>query len=130
VFSTFTFFFLGIVLTCTSYITMVFLQYGNLLAIRNRRVSLLHSNPLWGPRQNLFVPVGMVGTALVAVINLYGRGIQNVFATTPIPAMFWGPPFAFALGTLCMDEARKAIVRAYPNVSSAPLSSWYNGVTD
>lgn len=99
---------------------MVFLQYGNLLAIRNRRVSLLQSNPLWGPRKNLFIPMGMVGTALIAVVNLYGRGLQKVFSTTPIPAMFWGPPFAFAVGTLCMDEARKAIVRGYPNVSLPP----------
>ena len=104
---------------------MVFMQYGVLLAIRNRRVSLLHSNPLWGPRQNLFVPVGMIGTAIIAVINLYGRGLQQVFSTTPIPAMFWGPPFAFALGILCMDETRKAIVRAYPNVSLQPFSSFW-----
>ncbi|KAL4065659.1 hypothetical protein V8B97DRAFT_1141491 [Scleroderma yunnanense] len=107
---------------CVYYVTMVFIQYGCLLAIRNRRVSLLHSNPLWGPRQNLFVPVGMVGTALIAVVNLYGPGLQKVFSTTPIPAMFWGPPFAFALGILCMDEARKAIVRAYPNSIIAKMA--------
>src|SRR6267154_4011209 len=76
-----------------SYVTMVFMQYGNLLAIRNRRVSLLNSNPLWGPRRNLAVPIGMVATALIAVTNLYGPGLQRVFLTTPIPGMFWGPPF-------------------------------------
>ncbi|KIM59522.1 hypothetical protein SCLCIDRAFT_1217646 [Scleroderma citrinum Foug A] len=107
---------------CVYYVTMVFLQYGNLLAIRNRRVSLLQSNPLWGPRKNLFIPMGMVGTALIAVVNLYGRGLQKVFSTTPIPAMFWGPPFAFAVGTLCMDEARKAIVRGYPNSIVAKMA--------
>lgn len=97
--------------------TMVFLQYGNLLAIRNRRVSLLQSNPLWGPRQNLVVPVGMVFTAVIAIVNLYGPGLQAVFGTTPIPAMFWGPPFAFALAVLILDELRKLIVRTYPKVS-------------
>jgi sodium/potassium-transporting ATPase subunit alpha len=99
---------------CIYYVTMVFIQYGNLLAIRNRRVSLLQSNPLWGPRQNLIVPVGMLGTALIAVVNLYGPGLQKVFNTTPIPAMFWGPPFGFALAVLIVDELRKLIVRTYP----------------
>ncbi|KAI6118465.1 calcium ATPase transmembrane domain M-containing protein [Pisolithus sp. B1] len=107
---------------CVYYVTMVFIQYGSLLAIRNRRVSILRSNPLWGPRRNLFVPVCMVGTALIAVVNLYGLGLQTVFSTTPIPGMFWGPPFAFALGILCVDEARKACVRARPNSFIAKMA--------
>ncbi|KIN98259.1 hypothetical protein M404DRAFT_968279 [Pisolithus tinctorius Marx 270] len=107
---------------CIYYVTMVFIQYGSLLAIRNRRVSILHSNPLWGPRRNLLVPVGMIGTALIAVVNLYGPGLQKVFSTTPIPGMFWGPPFGFALGILCMDEVRKACVRAWPNSFIAKMA--------
>jgi sodium/potassium-transporting ATPase subunit alpha len=100
-----------------SYVTMVFMQYGGLLAVRNRRVSILQSNPLWGPRRNLAVPLGMIATALIAVVNLYAPGLQRVFRTAPIPGMFWGLPFSFALGILCMDEARKLIVRTYPKVS-------------
>jgi sodium/potassium-transporting ATPase subunit alpha len=107
-----------------SYVTMVFMQYGNLLAIRNRRVSLLNSNPLWGPRRNLAIPAGMVATALIAVINLYGPGLQKVFQTRPIPGMFWGPPFAFGLGILCVDEVRKLIVRSYPKASSNSFSRY------
>ena len=67
----------------------------------------------------------MIGMALIAMVNLYGRGLQQVFSTTPIPAIFWGPPFAFALGILCMDETRKVIVRAYPNVSLQLFSSFW-----
>ena len=107
----------GLTKTCYSYITMVFMQYGGLLAVRNRRVSILQSNPLWGPRRNLAVPAGMIATALIGVVNLYGPGLQKVFDTTPIPGMFWGIPFAFALGILTMDEIRKLIARTYPNVS-------------
>lgn len=99
-----------------SYVTIVFLQYGGLLAARNRRVSILNSNPLWGPRRNLAVPLGMIGTALIAVVNLYGHGLQRVFATTPIPGMFWGIPFGFALAILIADEIRKLLVRTYPKV--------------
>ena len=58
-----------------------------------------------------------VGTALIAAVNLYGPGLQQVFNTTPIPSMFWGPPFGFALAVFIVDELRKLIVRTYPKVS-------------
>ncbi|KAG1841039.1 hypothetical protein DFJ58DRAFT_857139 [Suillus subalutaceus] len=96
------------------YVTVAIGQCGTLLAVCNRRVSILHSNPLWGPRRNLLVLVGMTGTILICIVNLYGAGFQRVFGTTPIPGMFWGLPFTFALGILLMDETRKAIVRKYP----------------
>ena len=100
-----------------SYVTIVLMQYGGLLAVRNRRVSILRSNPLWGPRQNLMVPVGMTFTVLIAIVNLYGPGFQRVFVTAPIPGMYWGIPFAFAFAILTVDEIRKLIVRTYPKVS-------------
>jgi sodium/potassium-transporting ATPase subunit alpha len=93
------------------------MQYGGLLSARNRRVSILQSNPLWGPRKNLAVPVGMTVTVLIGITNLYGPGLQRVFGTTPIPARFWGLPFCFALGILMMDEVRKLLVRTYPKAS-------------
>jgi sodium/potassium-transporting ATPase subunit alpha len=99
-----------------SYVTVAIGQYGTLLSVRNRRVSMLQSNPLWGPRRNLLVLVGMTGTVLICIVNLYGRGFQQVFNTRPIPGMYWGLPFTFALGILLMDEVRKAIVRKYPKV--------------
>ena len=73
------------------------MQYGGLLSVRNRRVSILNSNPLWGPRRNLAIPAAMLATALIGVANLYGRGIQELFSTTPIPSKFWGILFGFAL---------------------------------
>ena len=96
---------------------MIFMQYGGLLSVRNRRVSIQIQSSL-GPRRNLWVPFGMLCTALIGVANLYGPGLQNVFATTPIPSKFWGIPFGFALGILIMDETRKLIVRSYPRVCS------------
>ncbi|KAG2112549.1 uncharacterized protein F5147DRAFT_71235 [Suillus discolor] len=99
---------------CIYYVTVAIGQYGTLLSVRNRRVSILQSNPLWGPRRNLLVLVGMSGTILICIVNLYGAGFQQVFYTRPIPGMFWGLPFTFALGILLMDETRKAIVRRYP----------------
>jgi hypothetical protein len=105
-----------LILRVTSYVTVAIGQYGTLLSVRNRRVSTLQSNPLWGPRRNLLVLVGMTGTILICIVNLYGSGFQRVFGTAPIPGMFWGLPYTFALGILLMDETRKAIVRKYPKV--------------
>ncbi|KAG1894549.1 uncharacterized protein F5891DRAFT_1195114 [Suillus fuscotomentosus] len=99
---------------CIYYVTVAIGQYGTLLSVRNRRVSILQSNPLWGPRRNLLVLFGMSGTVLICIVNLYGAGFQQVFNTRPIPGMFWGLPFTFALGILLMDETRKTIVRTYP----------------
>ncbi|TFK65891.1 calcium ATPase transmembrane domain M-containing protein [Pluteus cervinus] len=107
---------------CIYYITIVIMQYGGLLSVRNRRVSILHSSPLWGPRRNLVVVASMIGTVLIAVTNLYGPGLQKVFGTTPIPGKFWGLPFSFALGILLMDETRKLIVRTYPNSFVAKMA--------
>jgi sodium/potassium-transporting ATPase subunit alpha len=98
---------------------MVFIQYGVLLAVRNRRYSMLNSNPLWGPRQNIGVPLGMIATAIITIVNLYGPGLQHVFATAPIPGKYWGFPFCFALGILAVDEVRKLIVRTHPKVGSS-----------
>jgi len=101
---------------------MVIMQYGVLLAVRNRRVSLFQSNPLWGPRRNGAVIGGMIGTVLVAVVVLYGPGLQDVFATLPIPGMYWGLPFAFAIGVLAIDETRKVLIRSFPKVSFHQLT--------
>ncbi|KAG8215444.1 hypothetical protein J3R82DRAFT_9058 [Butyriboletus roseoflavus] len=100
--------------SCVYYVTLVICQYGDLLSVRNRRVSTLHSNPFWGPRRNLVIPFSMVATAAIAVINLYGPGLQQVFLMRPIPGMYWGIPFSFAAAILIMDELRKLIVRTYP----------------
>jgi sodium/potassium-transporting ATPase subunit alpha len=64
----------------------------------------------------------MLATALIAVTNLYGPGLQGLFSTTPIPSKFWVIPFGFALGILIMDETRKSIVRSYPKVMQFAIS--------
>ncbi|KAJ7134906.1 calcium ATPase transmembrane domain M-containing protein [Mycena epipterygia] len=107
---------------CIYYVTMVFMQYGGLLSARNRRMSILNSSPFWGPRRNIAVPIGMMFTMLIAIVNLYGPGFRHVFATAAIPGMFWGLPFAFAFGILCADETRKLIVRSYPKSFVAKMA--------
>ncbi|KAJ1498703.1 ATPase Na K transporting alpha [Coelomomyces lativittatus] len=89
-------------------------QFGSLLAVQNRSASILESNPLWGPRQNLVIVASMIGSICVCLIFLYGYWIQVIFVTAPIPVKFWFISFAFAALILIVDEACKAVVRAYP----------------
>ena len=95
---------------------MIIMQYSGLLTIHNRCVSILNSNPFWGPYHNLAIPVAMLASAIIGIANLYGPGLQGVFSTAPIPSKFWGILFGFALGNLIMDETQKLDVRSYPKV--------------
>ena len=108
---------------CIYYVVLTIMQIGTMLAVRNRRVSILESNPLWGPRQNLVTLVGASITIIMAIICLYGPALQTTFGTTPIPVKYWFIPFALAFGNLCMDELRKLIVRRYPK-SIVAKAAW------
>jgi sodium/potassium-transporting ATPase subunit alpha len=107
---------------CIYYVCLAIMQFGSILAVRNRHVSILESNPLWGPRQNLVIPFSMVSTIIICIICLYGPGLQNVFDTAPIPVMFWFIPFGLAVGNLLLDESRKLIVRRYPKSIIAKIA--------
>ncbi|KAI9330674.1 calcium ATPase transmembrane domain M-containing protein [Zopfochytrium polystomum] len=108
---------------CVYYVCMVFLQFGGVLATRNRVVSILTSNPLWGPRRNLFIPLGMTFTFGFALMNVFTPGIQTVFATAPIPTQFWFIPIGLGLGVLLMDELRKLVARSFPG-SVVAKAAW------
>jgi sodium/potassium-transporting ATPase subunit alpha len=97
------------------YVTMIFMQYGSILSLRNRRVSIFQSNPFYGPRQNLAIFAGMATSAMVGVFFNYVPEFQSVFGTAVIPAKFWFIPMGFGAGILMMDELRKLVVRTYPN---------------
>ncbi|KAJ3100786.1 hypothetical protein HDU97_001957 [Phlyctochytrium planicorne] len=107
---------------CIYFVCMAICQFGTILAIRNRSVSILESNPLWGPRQNLWIPAMMVVNIAICLIVTYGYWIQVIFFTSPIPAKFWFIPFASALLILMVDEIRKAIVRSFPGSTLAKLA--------
>ncbi|TPX69591.1 hypothetical protein SpCBS45565_g02316 [Spizellomyces sp. 'palustris'] len=107
---------------CIYYVTMVMFQFGAILAVRNRSVSILQSNPFYGPRRNLRLFAGMAVSICIAIIALYVPFIQNLFGTAPIPTKFWFIPLSFAAGVLIVDEIRKALVRVFPKSILAKLA--------
>ncbi|KAK6359982.1 hypothetical protein TWF696_001103 [Orbilia brochopaga] len=100
---------------CVYFVTLVILQWGNILSIRNKRLSILQADPLRKPRRNLWLFVGALISLAIAVFVTKVPGIQRLFGTASIPIEFWFLPLPLALGILCMDELRKVCVRAWPN---------------
>ncbi|KAI9005132.1 calcium ATPase transmembrane domain M-containing protein [Hyaloraphidium curvatum] len=97
------------------YVALCMFQIGNIFAVRNRRMSTLQSNPLWGPsRQNIWIFGSISASIIIAIINVYGPGIQSLFGVAVIPWEYWLIPLAYSVGILVVDEVRKVLVRAYP----------------
>jgi sodium/potassium-transporting ATPase subunit alpha len=99
---------------CVYFVTLVLLQWGNLLAVRNRRESILRADPIRPKRRNPWLPLGMLLAVVIAIFVTEVPGIQRIFGTASVPVEFWFIPIPLALGILVMDEIRKVLVRSFP----------------
>ncbi|EXJ76660.1 sodium/potassium-transporting ATPase subunit alpha [Cladophialophora psammophila CBS 110553] len=96
------------------FITLVFLQWGNILSIRNKRLSILQADPIRKQRRNPWLLLSAVLSIAVAIFVTQEPGIQSLFGTGSAPIEFWFLPLPLALGILMMDELRKLCVRTWP----------------
>lgn len=91
------------------------MQWFNLMAIRNRRLSIFQHPPIFNKTtQNLYLFPAILFAFVIAVIFLYVPGIQNAVGTTNIPWFHWLLPMTFGLGILFLDEERKWAARKWP----------------
>ncbi|EGG15864.1 hypothetical protein DFA_09533 [Cavenderia fasciculata] len=100
--------------TCVTFIALVILQWGNILAIRNRNQTILKADPIRQKRRNLWIFVGMLFSFVIALIVTKVPWFQSTFATGDVPIKYWLLPLPFALLVLLLDETRKFFVRHYP----------------
>ncbi|ANB11344.1 Ca(2+)/Mn(2+)-transporting P-type ATPase PMR1 [Sugiyamaella lignohabitans] len=100
---------------CVYFVTLVILQWGNLLSVRNRRQSIFQADPIRKERRNPFLFVGALLGLITAIFVTEVPGLQSLFGTTPVPIEFWLIPIPLALSILAVDEIRKALVRSFPN---------------
>jgi sodium/potassium-transporting ATPase subunit alpha len=92
-----------------------FRQWFNLMAVRTRRLSIFSHPPAFNKQtQNLLLFPAIAFALCIAVFWLYIPSLQNVLATTSVPAEHYFLPAAFGLGILILDELRKAGVRRWP----------------
>lgn len=99
---------------CVYFVTLVIMQWANLMSVRNKKVSILQANPFFGKRKNLYIPAGMALSLVIAVFVTMEPGMQNLFGTATVPIEFWFLPIPLAVGLLIMDELRKVVVRTWP----------------
>ncbi|XEV01760.1 hypothetical protein FSHL1_007047 [Fusarium sambucinum] len=99
---------------CVYFVTLVFLQWGNILAVRNRRLSIFQASPLSKAHRNPWLILSMLISLCIAIFVTEVPGIQNLFDTESVPIEFWFIPIPLGLGILLVDEIRKFFVRKYP----------------
>ena len=99
---------------CVYFVTLVILQWGNILSVRNKRLSIVQADPFSRRRRNPWLAGGMLASLVIAVFVTEEPGLQRLFNTAPVPIEFWLIPLPLALGILAMDELRKLLVRLFP----------------
>ncbi|KAF5133337.1 Potassium-transporting ATPase alpha chain 2 [Metarhizium anisopliae] len=104
------------------FVTLVILQWGNILAVRNRRLSIVQADPITEKRRNPWLILSMVISLAIAIFVTEVPGIQSLFGTASVPIEFWLIPLPLAVGILCMDEIRKLVVRLFPNGPVAKIA--------
>ncbi|KAE8152586.1 hypothetical protein BDV25DRAFT_61789 [Aspergillus avenaceus] len=99
---------------CVYFVSLVMLQWGNILSVRNKRMSILQADPVRKERRNPWLPLAMAVSLVIAIFVTEVPGFHTLFNTAPVPLEFWFIPLALALGILLMDEVRKLMVRLFP----------------
>lgn len=97
------------------FITLVVMQWFNLLAIRTRRLSIFQHPPVLNRKtQNLWLFPSVLFSLVMAFFWLYIPKLQDVLDTAAVPVEYWFLPMTFGLGILLLDEGRKFCVRKWP----------------
>ncbi|PIG84844.1 Na/K ATPase alpha 1 subunit [Aspergillus arachidicola] len=104
------------------FVSLVMLQWGNILSVRNKRMSILQADPVRKQRRNPWLPLSMAISLVIAIFVTEVPGFHRLFNTAPVPIEFWFIPLALALGILLMDELRKLLVRQFPKSIIAKIA--------
>ncbi|KAI5815821.1 hypothetical protein BZA77DRAFT_73418 [Pyronema omphalodes] len=97
------------------FITLVVMQWFNLMSVRTRRLSIFQHPPLFNKgTSNIYLFPAILVALVFAVFFLYLPKIQQTLGTTPVPVENWFLPMAFGMGILLLDEGRKWLIRKWP----------------
>lgn len=98
------------------FITLVVLQWFNLMCVRTRRLSIFQHPPIGNKNtQNYLLFPAIIFAIVIAVIFVYIDEIHEVAGSGPVPVEHWFIPMALGLGILCLEEGRKAAIKRWPN---------------
>jgi sodium/potassium-transporting ATPase subunit alpha len=98
---------------------IVLMQVVNVQLCRSRRTSIF-AQPLFG---NPLITLGIAAEMAIILVIDYTPAGQALFGTASIGWSAWAIVLPFALGTLMLDEARKAIMRRVAEPSRTDTSA-------
>lgn len=97
------------------FVTLVVMQWFNLLSVRTRRLSVFQHPPLLDRRtRNPWLFPAVLFSLAMVFFWCYVPRLQEVLGTSAVPVEHWLLPMAFGLAVLLLDEGRKFCVRKWP----------------
>ena len=97
------------------FVTLLVMQWFNLLAVRTRRLPLIQHPPLFKrATRNYYLFPAILFALVMAFFWLYIPALQPTLGTTQVPVEHWFLPTAFGMVILLLDEGRKFAVRTWP----------------
>lgn len=104
------------------FITLVVMQWFNVMALRTRHLSIFTHPPLFNRNtHNWFLFPAILFALVIALIFTLVPGI-DFLGCAPVPVAHWFIPMAFGIGLLCVDELRKMLKRRYPGGTVAKIA--------
>lgn len=98
------------------FVTLVVMQWFNLMSVRTRRLSIFQHPPLFNKKtQNLWLFPAILFALVMVFFWCYIPRLQEVLATAAVPVEYWFLPMTFGLAIMFADEGRKFFVRKWPN---------------
>lgn len=95
--------------------TLVLAQWGTLLIVRTRKLSIFQHPPYFNPAtSNFWILPSAVLALLLAIFLSYVPGLQRVLGTDGVPGEVYGLGLAYAAFMLMLEEGRKFMVCKYP----------------
>lgn len=84
-------------------------QWANLIVCKTRKLSVFQQG-----MSNYVLNFSLLFELGIAFFLLYTPGVQTIFSTRPILAIYWLCGTPFMLGIFGLGELRKRIIRSYP----------------
>jgi len=106
------------------FFTLVICQFGNVLSIRTRSLSLFQHPPIFSPtgKNNYKVFYSIIFSFCMAIFITYLPFFNSFFYTRPVPWKYIGIAFVFAVVVFIFDETRKWLIRRYPKSFLAKIA--------
>jgi len=107
---------------CVYFITLVVVQFGNVMSVRTRTLSFFQHNPFYGINKNHKIFMAMICSIIITLIITLVPFFNHIFHTRPVQVRYYFIALSFGCLVFILDEIRKFFVRNFPNSCYAKLA--------